>query len=53
MPEKFDRLVAHIKAQYEKKGIAPERAESIAYATAQKQENEESDTPDEESADDE
>lgn len=53
MPEKFERLVAHIKAQYEKKGIAPERAESIAYATAHKQENQEDDAPVEESAEDE
>lgn len=36
MPEKFDRLVQHIKREYEAKGYSPDRADSIAYATANK-----------------
>ena len=40
MPEKFDRLVAHIKREYTEKGYSPDRAESIAYATANKVQHE-------------
>ena len=36
MPEKFDRLVAHIKREYTAKGYSDDRAEQIAYATANK-----------------
>lgn len=43
MPEKFDRLVAHIKREYAAKGYSDEHAEQVAYATANKMQHEQSD----------
>jgi hypothetical protein len=36
MSKRFDRLVQHIRREYEEKGMSPERANAIAEATAGK-----------------